>query len=184
MHPAWKSGVLHSHTSAASTLLSLVILHWRYFWFLVPGTGHCLNEAKKLLSCEVKWYYDHTEHNFFKWRTTFAGLGDVCVNHCDHFIFERCKNLKVQSIEVLLIDNRRSSQEHIMEPRKIDENQVYNLFSIGKANREINALPISHAVHPDSVGSESKAHLCTRTSSRSSAELTASSQKKVKLTQT
>lgn len=42
-----------------------------------------------------------------------------------------------------------------MELQKIDENKVYNLFSIGKANREINALPISHAVHPHSMGWES-----------------------------
>lgn len=39
---------------------------------------------------------------------SWAGGG--CVNHCNHFIFELCKNMKVQSIEVLLIDNRKSSQ--------------------------------------------------------------------------
>lgn len=38
-----------------------------------------------------------------------------------------------------------------METWQIDENIVYNLFSIGKANREINALSLSHAAHPNSI---------------------------------
>lgn len=70
-----------------------------------------------------------------------------------------------------------------METQQIDENIVFNLFSIGKANREINALPISHAAHPDSLGWGSKADQCTSTSCRNSAELTTSCKQKVKLTQ-
>lgn len=70
-----------------------------------------------------------------------------------------------------------------MEAQKIDGNRVYNLFSIGKANRERNALPISHAASPNSRGWGPKADLCTRSSSRSSAELTTSSKHQVKLTQ-
>lgn len=61
-----------------------------------------------------------------------------------------------------------------METWKIDENRVSNLFSIGKAKREINALP-SHMQHtqiPWAGGS--KADLCTRSSSGSCAALTTS----------
>jgi len=33
---------------------------------------------------------------------------------------------------------------HIMETWKIDEDRTYNPFNIGKTNREINAVSISH----------------------------------------
>lgn len=48
-----------------------------------------------------------------------------------------------------------------MEAQKIDGNRVYNLFSIGKANRERNALPISHAA-PQIPGAGNPKQICTQ----------------------
>lgn len=53
---------------------------------------------------------DHTKCNLFKWKETLAGLG-LCINLCVDFVFEVCKNMNIQSIEMLLIDNGKSSQE-------------------------------------------------------------------------
>lgn len=38
-------------------------------------------------------------------------VGKLCVNHCIHFVFELCKSMNIRSIEMLLIDNGKSSQE-------------------------------------------------------------------------
>ena len=53
---------------------------------------------------------EHMKCNLFKRKETLGGLG-LCVNHCVHFVFELCKNMNIQSIEILLIDNGKRSQE-------------------------------------------------------------------------
>lgn len=53
---------------------------------------------------------EHMKCNLFKWKETLGGLG-LCISHFVHFVFELCKNTNIQSIEMLLIDNGKSSQE-------------------------------------------------------------------------
>lgn len=53
---------------------------------------------------------DHTKRNLSKWKEILAGLR-LCINLCVRFVFELCKNMNIQSIEMLLIDNGKSSQD-------------------------------------------------------------------------